>query len=109
MERKGGEGDQDTKGCRTVSAYVRETSQIGHSLGSDELKLHSGECSLTKRNHTHSYTQLAHDTETQILYSAGGRGMTNLKGGWTVPHRSWGLKFNPAVKLEGLRCMSQQF
>lgn len=110
-KQRGAEGDQETKGCRTVSAYVREIPQIGHSLRSDGLKLHSGGggCAHTTRNHTRTYTQQAHNTETRILYSAGGRGMTNLKGGCTVPHSSWGLKFNPAVKLEGLRCMSQQF
>lgn len=35
------------EGLRTVSAYVRETPQIGHSLGSDGLKLHSRKCAHT--------------------------------------------------------------
>lgn len=85
-----------------MSAYVRENSQIVHSLDSDGLKLHSGECSHTKHNQMNGYTQ-------QIRYSAVGRGMTDLKGEWTVPHRNGGLKFNPAVKLERLGSMSQQF
>lgn len=41
-QRRGG-GGQETRGHRSVSAYVREIPQIGHSPGSDGLKLHSGE------------------------------------------------------------------
>lgn len=35
--------------------------------------------------------------------------MTNFKVGCTVPHGNCGLKFNPTVKLEKLRCIPQQF
>lgn len=104
-EAKGGEGGPRAggEGCRTVSAYVRESPQIGHSLGSDGLILHWVECAHT------TGTSTQHNTDTSILYSARGWGMTSFKGGCTMPHRSWSLKFNPAVKLEGLRCMFQQF
>lgn len=51
-QRRGG-GGQETRGHRSVSAYVREIPQIGHSPGSDGLKLHSGEWAHTTCNHTH--------------------------------------------------------
>lgn len=58
-KQRGAEGDQETKGCRTVSAYVREIPQIGHSLRSDGLKLHSGGggmCTHDPQSHTHLHT-----------------------------------------------------
>lgn len=102
-KQRGGGSRVGGEGCRTVSAYVRESPQIGHSLGSDGLILHWVECAHT------TGTSTQHNTDTSILYSARGRGMTSFKGGCTMPHRSWSLKFNPAVKLEGLGCMFQQF
>lgn len=60
-KQRGAEGDQETKGCRTVSAYVREIPQIGHSLRSDGLKLHSGGGNVhTRPTITHALTHNRH-------------------------------------------------
>ncbi len=40
-KQSGVEGTMRRRGCRTVSAYVSEIPQIGHSLGSDGPKLHT--------------------------------------------------------------------
>lgn len=58
--RRGGCYWMKQKGVGTVSAYVREIPQIGHSRGSDGLKLHSGVGGYahTQHNHTQRIIQI---------------------------------------------------
>lgn len=94
-ERKEGGGDPGTRGNITVSAYVREILQIGHSLGSNWLKLYLRECAQRTCTHTVFFRVLRYS-------------IAKVKGGCTMLYVSWGLKRNPTVKLVTLRCSSSE-